>query len=82
MVPHHSYVSTSDPSNYRAISVVSVVAKMLEKIVSTQLLSYLEYHQLLHPHQGPTEDILLVSVDTTVHHLDKGKSICAAFLYL
>ena len=30
-----------DPSNYRPISVVSVLAKMLEKIVSVQLSFYL-----------------------------------------
>ena len=39
--------SLDEPSNFRLISVVSVVAKILEKIVSTQLSSYLEEHKLL-----------------------------------
>ena len=56
--------------------------------MSAQLSSYLESHQLLHSHQGAycpgksTEDILLVAVDTIVHHPDKGESVCAAFLDL
>ena len=84
----HKGSSLDEPSNFRPISVVSVVAKILEKIVSTQLSFYLENHNLLHHHQGAyrhgksTEDILLVAVDSIVHHLDKGESVCAAFLDL
>ena len=54
----------NDASNYRPIAVVPVVAKILEKIVATQLGTYLEQNNLLHPHQGAyrcgrsTEDIL------------------------
>ena len=32
--------------------VIPVVAKILEKIVATQLSMYLEQNNLLHPHQG------------------------------
>ena len=58
-----------DPSNYRPIAVVPVVAKILEKIFATQFDMYLEQNNLLHPHQGTyccrksTEDILLLAVD-------------------
>ena len=34
--------------HYRPISVVSIVAKILEKIIVTQLSSYMEHHHLLH----------------------------------
>ena len=56
-------------SNYRPISVVPILAKVLEKIVSVQFIQYLEMNNLLHPHQGAfrcgksTEDILLLTVD-------------------
>ena len=86
--PVHKGGNFDDPSIYRPISVVSVVAKVLEKIVSDQLSLYLENHKLLHPHQGAywhgksTEDILLVVVDSIVHHLDNGKYVCVAFLDL
>ena len=75
----------NDPSNYRPISVVPILAKVLEKIVSAQ---YLEKNNLIHPHQGAfrcgksTEDILLLTVDHIVNTLDAGKSVCAAFLDL
>ena len=77
---------SDDPSNFRPISVVPVLAKILEKIVSIQLSSYLEQRSLLHPHQGAyrcgrsTEDILLAAVDCIVQSLDAGHPVCAAFL--
>ena len=77
-----------DPSNYRPISVVSVIAKILEKIVSVQLSGYLETNHLFHPHQGAyrsgksTEDILQSAVDHIVNCLDNKQTVCAAFLDL
>ena len=68
----HKGGPTSDPGNFRPISVVPVLAKILEKIVSAQLSDYFEQHSLLRPHQGAyrcgksTEDILLVAVDFIV----------------
>ena len=38
-----------DSSNYRPISVVPILAKVLEKIVSVQFIQYLEMNNLLHP---------------------------------
>ena len=67
---------------------VPILAKVLEKIVSVQLIQYLEKNNLLHPHQGAfccgksTEDILLLTVDHIVNTLGEGKSLCAAFLDL
>ena len=46
ITPVHKGDSTDDPSHYRPIAVVSVVAKVLKKIVATQLSSYLEEHKL------------------------------------
>jgi len=51
ITPVHKGGCIDDPSNYRPISVLPVVAKVFEKIVSTQLYSYLEINKLLHPHQ-------------------------------
>ena len=70
ITPVHKDGPFDDPSNF-PISVVPVLAKILEKIVSIQLSSYLEQQSLLHPHQGAyrcgrsTEDILLAAVDFT-----------------
>ena len=37
--------------NYRPISLVSTIAKILEKIVATKLSNHLELNKLLHIHQ-------------------------------
>ena len=39
--------SKSDPSSYRPISVIHHVAKLLEKCIQCQLMSYLEYFKLI-----------------------------------
>lgn len=41
----------SDPSNYRPIAITSLLSKVMERIINTQLLSYLEDHQLISDHQ-------------------------------
>ena len=56
--------------------------------MSDQLSTYFEDSHLLHLHQGvyhsgrSTQDILLVAVDRTVHLMDEGQAVCAAFLDL
>ena len=77
-----------DPSNYRPISVVSIIAKVLEKLVASQLSGYCEDNQLLSPYQGTyrsgrsSEQILLFAVDAIVNALDHHQVVCAAFLDL
>ena len=43
--------SKDDPKNYRPISVISHVAKLFEKCVHKQLLSYMNQHAFLSVHQ-------------------------------
>ena len=64
ITPMHKGGSADDATKYRPIAVVSVVVKVLEKIVATELSAYLESTAQLHPHQAAcrfeksTEDIL------------------------
>ena len=39
--------SKDDPSNYRPISVICHVAKIVEKIIQTQVMDYLDHHKLI-----------------------------------
>ena len=52
VTPIHKSGSFDNPSNYRPISVVPIVAKLLEKVVSSQLSAHLESHCLLSDYQG------------------------------
>ena len=55
------------PSDYRPISVLSVIAKVYESLIHGQLYSYLSTNSLLHPSQSGfrpshnTQDVLLTS---------------------
>ena len=86
IMPVHKGGAEDDPTKYRPIAVVSIIAKILERIVATQSSDYFVGNELVLPHQGAynhgrsTEDILLVAVDTIVTYLDKGDAVCAAFL--
>ena len=86
--PVHKGGAVGDPSNYRPIAVVPVVAKVLEKIIVTQFSVYLEEHNLLHLHQGAyrcdksTSDILTLEVGHIVQSIDTGQAVCVSFLNL
>ena len=88
VTPVHKRGSGSVPSNYRLISVVPVVAKVVENVVAQQLGSYFENSQCLSPFQGAyrrgksTEQLLLVTVNRITQDLDHGLTTCVAFLDL
>ena len=76
ITPVHKGGPADDATNYRPIAVVSVVVKILEKLVATELSRYLESTAQLHPHQTAyrlgksTEDILRVAVDIISNSID------------
>ena len=88
VTPVHKGGPCNDQGNFRPISVVSIAAKILEKVVSNQLHYFLEGDELLSPYQGAyhrgksTKQLLLVASDTIAQALDSGKSSCFAFLDL
>lgn len=88
VTPVHKGGSSSAPGNYRPISVVPVVAKILEKVVAQQLSSYFEDSECLSPFEGAyrrgrsTEQLLLVAVDYITQSLDQSLTTCVAFLDL
>ena len=66
------------------ISVVSIVAKVLEKIVAEHLSSFLKCHHVMHDLQGAYHhrksavQIFLYTTDTIVQAIDATKFVCAA----
>jgi len=45
-------MDTADPISYRLISHLSIISKLLERLVSQQLLTYLKENNLLPSHQS------------------------------
>ena len=90
VTPVHKGGDADDPGNYRPISIaiVPIVARVLEKIIASQLSLYLESHHLLNDLQGTyrhgrsADQILLYAVDKIVQAVDGSNFVCAAFLNL
>ena len=78
--------SKQDPSNYRPISLTSVVSKVFEKVVKNRLCSHLIDHNLLSKHQfgfvpgRNTKTQLLVTVKEWIRNLDEGTATDIAFM--
>jgi len=78
----------NEACNYRPVSNLSFLSKILEKAVSRQLDSYLTGAKLFPSHQSAyrkfhsTETVLLRVTSDLVSHLDKGEVALMAFLDL
>ena len=75
----HKKGNTTDPSNFRPISLLSTLSKILEKEIANQLQTYLESHNLLNKYQyayrrhTSTEDALLNITETAYKAIDNGE---------
>lgn len=76
------------PSNYRPISLLSIVSKLLEKIVQKRLCKFLDYHKLLASRQfgfqqgRSTEDAVNLLSSLVTNYLDTNQSCVGVFLDL
>jgi hypothetical protein len=75
-------------TNYRPISLLSVIGKLIEKVINLQLLNYLENNALLSPNQfgfrqnRSTEQAVDLLVNGIVDCVDKGDKCVGVFLDL
>ena len=82
VIASHKSGSTDDPSNYRPLSLLSVVGKIAESIVCAQLMSYLLSNSILVESQHgfrpgrSTESAMLDAVSYLMDGLDKGLVGC------
>ena len=73
-------------TNFRPISVLPVLSKVLERVVYDQLMSYLLNHNLLYERQSgfrphySTQDVLLHVTDSWRRAIDESEFTAAAFL--
>ena len=80
--------STTNFDNYRPISVLSIVSKVIEKIVQKQLMNFLDENKLLSTRQFgfrakmSTELAATLLLDDVRKNVDKGKLVGAVFIDL
>ena len=88
IVPIFKSGNTSDIGNYRPISILPIVSKILERAVYTQLYEYINEHDLLHPNQSgfrpmhSTTTILAKMVNQWSRNVDGGDLTGVAFIDL
>jgi len=88
VTPVHKAGNTNDEMNYRPISVLPVMSKILEKAIHTQLKTYLEQNNLLSNKQfgyragRSTETAVTLFLDDIRKEIEKGKLVGAAFMDL
>ena len=86
VTPIHKKGDKQNPNNYRPISVIPVMGKILERVVYTRLMDHLNHNNILTPFQSgfrpnhSTEDVLLRTVEDWRREVDQGKAIAAVFI--
>lgn len=84
--PKHKKGTRSDPTNYRPITLVSTISKVIEKTVLTRLLSYLTNNNLLTEKQhgfikGKSTTTALISfVEEVINQLENGALVSGILL--
>ena len=79
VIPLHKKKDVLNPENYRPVSLLPIVSKILERVIYVQLLTYFEENKLIHPsHHGfrashSTSTALLQMQDMWLEKFDNGE---------
>ena len=88
IVPVHKSGSRTLFDNYRSISILQTISKIIEKIVHKQLVAFLEENKLIYRHQFgfrshmSTEQAVTLFLDSIPLTVDKGNLAGACFIDL
>ena len=86
VTPVHKGGDSSDPTNYRPISILSTFSQIFEKLVYQQLLNYIEKHQILNDYQfgfrknRSTEQSIIEITEGFKKSIDNNLYTCGIFL--
>ncbi|CAH8429665.1 unnamed protein product [Dicrocoelium dendriticum] len=86
ITPIYKAGSRSDPANYRPVTLLPVIAKVMEAVVADALMGYLESYGIIAPkqhgfrqHRSCTAN-LLIARDNWTETVDEGTGVDVAFL--
>ncbi|KAJ0177049.1 hypothetical protein K1T71_007058 [Dendrolimus kikuchii] len=88
IVPVHKSGDKSRVNNYRPISILSSLSKVIERLINNRLIQYLEYNNLISTHQfgfrsGKSTDAAVEELTNYItFNLDKKQKVIAIFLDL
>lgn len=88
IVPIHKSGPKTLVENYRPISLLSAISKVIEKLFKTRLNEYVEEHNILSPNQygfrsgKGTDDAIACLTETIAGNMNRGKKTIALFLDL
>jgi hypothetical protein len=88
VTPIHKSGTKTDPNNYRPISILPVLSKVLEKVLFTRLLNYLNSINFFFKQQygfRPKSNTLTATIDLTTkikHNIDKRNIVLGIFVDL
>ena len=86
VVPIFKSGTKRDPSNYRPISLTSVVVRIMERVLKVKMMSHMKTHRLINPSQHgflrkkSTSTNLVSYVDYLTRNLDNGLPIDVLYL--
>ena len=88
IIPIHKGGPSEDPTNYRPISILPLVSKVIEKHVTKHLFSYLNKYKLLHEAQSgfrkhhSCQTALIKLINDWLKHIDQENIVGAIFFDL
>ena len=88
VIPVHKGDVTTDPGNYRPISLLSVFDKLLEKVMLNRLLQFLNKNDILYKYQfgfrknHATSNALTEVIDHIYKSLDEGNYVFGIYIDL
>ena len=86
VIPIHKGDETTDPTNYRPISLLSVFDKLIEKVMLNRLLKFLEKNNILYKYQfgfsknHATTHALTEVIDYIYRSLDEGNYVFGIYI--
>ena len=85
VIPLHKGGTWEDPGNFRPISLLSTISKIVEKLVKVRMVSFLEQHKIIHfsqfgfQSQKGTSDAIFQFLERVYCGLNEREAVAAVF---